>query len=161
MNVDSSDWNRWYRSLDTDGDDTVSDAEWDAGIEPYGGTLKGLVTGPGRNKDIRGCGAMGASGGCFELVHTPAVSASAVDPSYFRMGIGYTFGGTTVAASWYNSEDFVMKGSEGTALGIGASHTLPKVGATVHASVQNYEVKRPGMVDMDETVIQIGTLVTF
>ena len=84
-----------------------------------------------------------------------------VDPSYFRAGIGYTFGNTTVAASWYNSEDFVMDGSEGTAFGVGASHALPKVGATVHVSVQNYEVRRPMMPKMDETVFQLGTLVTF
>jgi hypothetical protein len=83
------------------------------------------------------------------------------DPSYFRLGIGYTFGDTTVAASWYNSEDFVSMGSEGTAFGIGASHALPKVGATVHASVQNYEVEMMGGASMDETVFQLGTLVTF
>ena len=84
-----------------------------------------------------------------------------VDPSYVRLGIGYTFGNTTVAASWYNSEDFVMMGSEGTAIGVGASHTLPKVGATIHASVQNYTVEMMDGAEMDETVLQIGTLVTF
>ena len=102
-----------------------------------------------------------SSSPCSTVLVSSATSETSVDPSYFRMGIGYTFGDTTVAASWYNSEDFVMTGSEGTAYGIGASHTLAKAGATFHASVQNYEVERPGMPDMDETVIQIGTLVTF
>ena len=83
------------------------------------------------------------------------------DPSYFRAGIGYTFGNTTVAASLYNSEDFIVDGSEGTAFGAGASHTLPKAGVTIHASAQNYSVSRTGMPDMDETVFQLGTLVTF
>ena len=99
---------------------------------------------------------------CSTVLVSAARAETSVDPSYFRMGIGYTFGGTTVAASWYNSEDFVMTGSDGTAYGIGASHTLPKVGATFHASVQNYKVELPGVSkDMKETVIQIGTLVTF
>ncbi len=92
----------------------------------------------------------------------PAVDAveHVTDPSYVRLGIGYTFGNTTVAASWYNSQDFVMEGSEGTALGIGASHKLPKAGATVHASVQNYEVEIEEK-NLDETVFQLGVLVTF
>jgi len=93
---------------------------------------------------------------------TPAKAGNVVDPSYFRAGIGYTFGGTTVAASWYNSEDMMMTGSEGTALGIGASHTLAKVGATIHASVQNYDVTpSSGAASTDQTVFQLGTLVTF
>ncbi len=97
---------------------------------------------------------------CAAVPYSAAVPATTVDPSYFRLGIGYTFGDTTVAASWYNSEDFVSTGSEGTAFGIGASHALPKVGATVHASVQNYEVEIGGT-STDETVFQLGTLVTF
>ena len=75
--------------------------------------------------------------------------------------VGYTFGNTTVAASWYSSEDFVWTGAEGTAIGFGASHALPKVGATIHASVQNYEVDFPGGASQKETVFQLGTLVTF
>ena len=81
---------------------------------------------------------------CIQVPYSDAMPETSVDPSYFRMGIGYTFGGTTVAASWYNSEDFVMTGSDGTAYGIGASHELPKVGATFHASVQNYKVEHAG-----------------
>ena len=97
---------------------------------------------------------------CWQVAYSAAVPATTVDPSYFRLGIGYTFGGTTVAASWYNSEDFMTMGSEGTAFGIGASHALPKVGATVHASVQNYDVEMGGT-STDETVFQLGALVTF
>ena len=103
------------------------------------------------------CAAATASG----CTITAAAPGNVGDPSYFRAGIGYTFGNTTVAASWYNSEDFIVDGSEGTAFGAGASHALPKVGATIHASVQNYEVTRMGMADVDETVFQLGTLVTF
>ncbi len=102
-----------------------------------------------------------AGSACTQVPYSQATTATMVDPSYFRAGIGYTFGDTTVAASWYNSEDFVMKGSEGTAFGVGASHALRKVGATIHVSVQNYEVDRPMMPKLDETVFQLGTLVTF
>ena len=59
------------------------------------------------------------------------------DPSYFQAAIAYTFGDTTVAASWYSSEDFVMKGSDGTAFGVGVNHNLPKVAAQVYAAAQN------------------------
>ena len=83
------------------------------------------------------------------------------DPSYVMARVGYTFGNTTVAASWYSSEDFVWDGAEGTAIGFGASHALPKVGATIHASVQNYQVDFPGGASQKETVFQLGTLVTF
>ncbi len=160
MSVNGSDWNAFWDRADTNGDGTHSDDELEAALEPYGGTLKGLLTGAGRDMNIRHCGER-STGSCREVAITRSKEETSVDPSYFRVGIGYTFGDTTVAASWYNSEDFVVTGSEGTAYGIGANHTLPKVGATFHASVQNYEVARPGMPDMDETVIQIGTLVTF
>ena len=84
------------------------------------------------------------------------------DPSYFQAAVAYTFGNTTVAASWYSSEDFVMKGSDGTALGVGVNHNLPKVGAQVYAAAQNYDVtKMPGDKSTDETVFVVGTRVKF
>ena len=95
---------------------------------------------------------------------TPAVKAGTdrlTEPSFVTARIGYTFGDTTVAASWYSSQDFIWEGSEGTAIGFGASHALPKVGATVHASVQNYELDLPDGRSQKETVFQLGTLVTF
>ena len=84
------------------------------------------------------------------------------DPSYFQVEIGYKFGNTGVAASWYNSEDFVNEGSEGTAFGIGARHTLPKAGAELYAAAQNYDVERTsGAESEDETVFVVGTRVKF
>ena len=97
----------------------------------------------------------------------PAGTDRLTDPSYVTARIGYTFGNTTVAASWYSSKDFIWEGSTGTAIGFGASHALPKVGATVHASVQNYVVDFPDgfpggpSQSQKETVFQLGTLVTF
>ena len=157
VNVNRASYVAFWDSVDTNGDGENSDDEIAAAFEPYGGTFKGVLT--AADSPISGCTA--AVGSCRQVVHTAAVAANSVDPSYFRAGIGYTFGGTTVAASWYNSEDMVMNGSEGTAFGVGASHALPKVGATIHVSVQNYEVERPMMPKMDETVFQLGTLVTF
>ena len=131
--------------LDLNNDGTATDPGCpDTGSSPGDSTLGwGSVTTPG-------------------TAAVPVTKAEYVDPSYFRLGIGYTFGGTTVAGSWYKSQDFVVKKSEGTALGIGASHTLPKAGATLHASVQNYKVELDGLKnDLKETVFQIGTLVKF
>jgi hypothetical protein len=89
---------------------------------------------------------------------SPAVAAT--DPSYFQAAIGYNFGDSTVSASWYSSSDFANEGSEGTALGIGVNHNLPKVGAQVYAAVQNYAVE-DGDLDTDETVFVVGTRVKF
>ena len=84
------------------------------------------------------------------------------DPSYFQVEIGYLFGNTGVAVSWYQAQDFVMEGSKSTAIGIGARHTFPKAGADIYAAAQNYAVKMTeGAASVDETVIMIGTRVTF
>ena len=84
------------------------------------------------------------------------------DPSYFQVEIGYKFGNTGVAVSWYQSSDFQREGSSGTAIGIGARHTFPKAGADIYAAVQNYAVKMTeGGESVDETVVAIGTKVTF
>ena len=85
---------------------------------------------------------------------------NATDPSYFQTSVAYGFGATTVAASWYSSEDFKNDGSEGTAIGVGVNHNLAKVGAQVYAAVQNYAVE-DGDMDTDETVFVVGTRVKF
>ena len=103
-----------------------------------------------------------------------AQSEGGADPSYFQSSIGYKFGDSAVAASWYSTEDFVMMGSEGTAIGIGVNHNLPKVGAQVYAAVQNYEVEggKPPAAGADpnginamgegsDTVFVVGTRVKF
>lgn len=85
-------------------------------------------------------------------------------PSYFQSTIGYVIGDTSFAASWWQTADFVNEDSEGTAIGIGANHNLPKVGAQVYVAVQNYSVKDDAAavpVDRDETVAVIGTRIKF
>ena len=84
------------------------------------------------------------------------------DPNYFQAAIGYNVGDSTVSASWYSSEDFANEGSEGTAIGIGVNHNLPKVGAQVYAAVQNYDVEDMAAgTDRDESVFVVGTRVKF
>ena len=90
------------------------------------------------------------------------------DPSYFQVEIGYKFGNTGVAVSWYQSSDFQREGSSGTAIGIGARHTFPKAGADIYAAVQTEGGESVDAVKMteggesvDETVVAIGTKVSF
>ena len=101
---------------------------------------------------------------CYVVVtHVAAAPAKeGTDPSFFQAGIAYSFGDTTVSASWYNSEDFVTEGSDGTAIGIGVNHNMPKVGAQVYAAVQGYSVeKTQGAESEDATVAVVGTRVRF
>ena len=91
-----------------------------------------------------------------------SAARAATDPSYLQAEVGYKFGNSGVALSWYQSDDFVAKGSEGTAIGIGARHTLPKVNAEVYTAVQNYSVKKTEGAESDkETVFVVGTRVMF
>ena len=107
------------------------------------------------------------SGNCRPLVRQQAVAAGAdtqhvTDPHYFQVEVGYKFGNTGVAVSWYQSKDFEQEGSKGTALGIGARHTLPKAGAELYAALQNYDVTPTAGADsVDETVFMLGTRVKF
>ena len=82
------------------------------------------------------------------------------DPSFFQATVGYVMGDTSVGVSWYASSDFNNDGSEGTAIGLGATHNLPKVNASVTAAVQNFSVE-DGMIDSDETVAMIATVIKF
>ena len=97
-----------------------------------------------------------------EAVDSVDAMPTKVDPSYFQLEIGYKFGNTAVSASWYQSSDFVVEGSKGTAIGVGATHVFPKAGAQVYAAVENYDVTpTAGGASMDGTVFMLGTLVSF
>ena len=98
----------------------------------------------------------------YNTTKAASMAMEGTDPSFFQAAIAYTFGDTTVAASWYSSEDFANEGSEGTAMGIGVNHNLPKVGAQVYAAVQGYDAEdKMAMIDTDETVLVVGTRVMF
>ena len=84
------------------------------------------------------------------------------DPSYFQGTLGYVMGDTSVAASWWQTSDFVNVGSEGTAVGIAVNHNLSKIDAQVYAAVQNYDVQdMMAGLDTDETVTVVGTRIKF
>ena len=86
------------------------------------------------------------------------------DPNYFQTTIGYILGNTHFGASWYRSNDFESTGSQGTSIGIGALHTLPKSGVDIYASAMRYTVEDAGAatpVDSDETVFVVGSRITF
>ena len=109
-----------------------------------------------------------ADGDCSEQLYyakmadEPKAATDPTDPSFFQAGIAYSFGDTTVSASWYNSEDFVNEGSDGTAIGVGVNHNMPKVGAQVYAAVQGYSVEKgPDEDSEDATVAVVGTRVRF
>ena len=88
--------------------------------------------------------------------------AGGPDPSFFQSTVGYVLGDTSIGASWYQSSDFKNEKSEGTAIGIGVTHNLPKVNASVTAAVQNYAVDDAAAgIDDDETVAVIATVVKF
>ena len=111
----------------------------------------------GTAANAAGC-ASGSQMGYYLGGGMPAMPGT--DPSFFQAALSYTFGDTTVAASWYSSEDFVNDDSEGTAIGIGVNHNLPKVAAQVYAAAQNYTAE-DGALDTDETVLVVGTRVRF
>ena len=123
------------------------DAEGNAAAEKPNTLVKGYQVSP----------AMAAVPGAA------ARPAAWTDPSYYQVEIGYKFGNSGVAVSWYSSDDFVTEGSEGTAIGIGFRHTLPKAGAELYAAAQKYDVTRTGagLKEEDETVFVVGTRVKF
>ena len=103
-----------------------------------------------------------ASGLTFSGAWAQGDNHSGTDPSYFQSSIGYKFDDSAIAASWYSSEDFKTEGSEGTAIGVGVNHNLPKVGAQVYVAVQNYDVDHgDDRMDEDDTVFVVGTRVKF
>ena len=116
---------------------------------------------------VSGAWARGDNHGSKEAVPEMDMEAmEGTDPSYFQAAIGYKFGNSAIAASWYASEDFEEENLEGTAIGIGINHNLPKVGAQVYASVQNYDVSLWDENEMmefsdDATVFVVGTRVKF
>ena len=127
------------------------------------GAMVGTTQSPGEN------GTVSASAG-IKLPAGVTVSGAwgqgevegGSDPSFFQATIGYVMGDTSVGVSWYASSDFVNDGSEGTAVGIGANHNLPKINANVYAAAQNYSVEDMAAgIDGDETVVMIGARIKF
>ena len=106
-------------------------------------------------------GATMASGLTLSGAWAKGKAMGGTDPSYFQTEIGYKFGNSGVAVSWYKSQDFKVEDSKGTALGIGARHTLPKANAELYIAMQNYDVTDGTAGDQEETVYVVGSRVKF
>ena len=93
---------------------------------------------------------------------TQEVGGAASDPAFFQGTVGYVMGDTSFGASMYASTDFVNDRSEGTVVGIGVNHNMPKIGANVFVAVQNFAAEdATAGIDTDETLAQIGTRIKF
>lgn len=91
-----------------------------------------------------------------------SVENTEVDPSYFQSTLGYVFGNSSVGVSWYKSSDFKNKGSDGTMIGIGMKHTMPKAGVDLYATVQTLDVEDPAAnMDTKDTVFVLASRVRF
>lgn len=134
------------------------------------GTTQRVVQAEGTPKNTD-CGTGFTFG--WGAVRTPesgqrAAPAAWTDPSYFQTEVGYKFGNSGIAVSWYKSSDFVTEDSEGTALGLGVRHTLPKANTELYAAMQKYSVDRSAKrrdmslpTEQSETVFVVGTRVKF
>lgn len=95
-----------------------------------------------------------------------SLDGSDVDPSFVQSTLGYVFGNSSVGVSWYDSSDFVNKGSDGTMLGIGFKHTMPKAGVDLYATVQTLDVEDANATNPDhrntkDTVFVLASRVRF
>ena len=136
--------------------------------QSFGGTAFGAKIGtvqmPGDNGTISASAGVKLDSGVTVsgAWGSQEVGGNASDPSFFQATVGYVMGDTSVAASWYASSDLVNDGSEGTVIGLGANHNLPKVGAQVYVALQNYAAEdMVAGIDTDETVAVIGTRIKF
>ena len=91
------------------------------------------------------------------------------NPSFIENTVAYSMdgtGNTAVGLSWYAGTDFVNEDSDSTAIGIGAHHTLSKLGVRLYVAAQNYSVDDPAAnggagLDNDGNVFVAGARVTF
>ena len=160
--------------LKTEGDSTKASSELGAD-----GVV--VITGKGRTPDSTTIGASlgaklangfgwslgwakqtnegGISGRKSSGTQTPHPNS---DPSRVQAQVGYEFGSNAIAVSWYKSSDFVNEGSEGSILGIGVKHTVPKTGVSLYANAQRFKVEdAKDTKDTKDTVLAIGTVVVF
>lgn len=164
----------WAKGKDMSGVDPVAAT---AGTDATSFTTSGCFTSDGTYREANVGGNACPSGSTLRhgwVILEEAVAAVPgqpgvwTDPSYFQTEVGYKFGNSGVAVSWYKSSDFVTEGSEGTALGLGVRHTLPKANTELYAAMQKYSVDRSAKrraanlpTEQSETVFVVGTRVKF
>ena len=159
----------------------------DAGVASYTGSLAYLDTGTsvkpadGTNYEeiAGGLGVKLASGVTFSVAG--GARSSGDDASFMQSTLGYVFGNNGVGVSYYASSDVTpapLAGAEplehphvtstprltgdGTAIGVGFIHTMPKAAVDIIASVQQFSADfDDSSKNMDDTVAIIGTRVKF
>ena len=92
------------------------------------------------------------------------VDGTTADPSFVQSTLGYVFGNSAVGVSWYDSSDFENEGSDGTMLGVGFKHTMPKAGVDLYATAQSLDVEdmaEGGAGDTKDTVFVLASRVRF
>ena len=90
----------------------------------------------------------------------PDTAKASTDPSYVQTTVGYILGNTHVGVSFYRSSDFVNAGSQGTAIGLGVLHNMPKAGVDIYAAGQTYQVQ-DGATDTTDNVVVVGAKIAF
>ena len=89
-----------------------------------------------------------------------SLDGTEADPSFVQSTLGYVFGNSSVGVSWYDSSDFENPDSDGTMLGIGFKHTMPKAGVDLYATAQTLDVE-DGDTDTKDTVFVLASRVRF
>jgi hypothetical protein len=98
--------------------------------------------------------------GLFTGRNNPITPTASTDPSYAQTTVGYVLGNNHIGASFYRSSDFVNEGSQGTAIGLGVLHNMPKAGVDIYAAWQTYQV-RDGATDTNDNIVVVGSRITF
>jgi predicted porin len=134
----------------------------DAGIASYGGAIGYLDAGDdGDFDEVSGGLGIKLSSGVTISVAGASWSGSK-DGSFVQSTLGYIFGDNAVGVSYYGSSDIGDDDGDGTAIGIGFKHTMPKAGVEIIAAVQQYSADfTDSAMDMDDTVAVIGSRIKF
>ena len=150
----------------------------DAGVASYGGALAYLDTGSTYQEIAGSLGIKLASGVTWSMAG--GARSDGDDASFVQSTVGYVFGNNSVGVSWYGSSDVQpdpVEGADpanhphttmtarpmgdGQILGLGFTHTMPKAGVDVIATVQQYSADLQGGEELDDTVAIIGVRVKF
>ena len=150
----------------------------DAGVASYGGSLAFLDTGGAYQEVAGSLGIKLASGVTWSVAG--AARSSGDDASFVQSTVGYVFGNNSVGVSYYGSSDVQVAAAagadpdnhphvtpagapsmgDGQILGLGFTHTMPKAGVDIIATLQQYSAEGAG-VDLDDTVGIVGVRVKF
>ena len=149
----------------------------DAGVASYGGGIAYLDS--AEYQEVAGGLGIKLAGG-FTWSIAGGSRSSGDEASFMQSTVGYVFGDNAVGVSWYGSRDVTpapVAGADpdehphatmtarpmgdGTAIGVGFIHTMPKAGVDLIAAVQQYSADLVGGMELDDTVGVVGVRVKF